>query len=140
MTPTSLLINLASVGTSIAASTVLLPFLGVTGMAIVKGVAMIISLALTIFALRRRMPIRLDKEALWKSWTAATFMFLVVGVIEWIYLSQYLLPFYIFAGGVAYVAALKMLKAVNENDIQLIRNLTGKRLSPIVNVLEKILV
>ena len=140
MTPTSLLINLASVGTSIAASTVLLPFLGVTGMAIVKGVAMIISLALTIFALRRRMPIRLDKEALWKSWTAATFMFLVVGVIEWVYLSQYLLPFYIFAGGVAYVTALKMLKAVNENDIQLIRNLTGKRLSPIVNVLEKILV
>lgn len=140
MTPTSLLINLVSVGVSMAASTVLLPFLEVTGMAIVKGVAMIVSLALMIFALRRRVPIELDKEALWKSWTAATFMFLVVGVIEWIYLNQYLLPFYMFAGGVAYVTALKMLKAVNKSDIQLIRNLMGKRLSPIVNVLEKILI
>lgn len=36
--------------------------------------------------------------------------------------------------------ALKLLRAVNENDIKLIRNLFGKKATVIVNVVEKVLV
>jgi len=36
--------------------------------------------------------------------------------------------------------ALKLLRAVNENDMRLIRNLFGKKATAIVNVVEKVLV
>jgi len=36
--------------------------------------------------------------------------------------------------------ALKLLRAVNENDMMLIRNLLGKKATAIVNVVEKVLV
>ena len=36
--------------------------------------------------------------------------------------------------------ALKLLRAVNENDMRLIRNLFGKKATVIVNVVEKVLV
>jgi len=139
MTRTSLLINVASAGASIAVLPLLLPSLGPTSMAIVKGAAMIISLVLTLIALRKRVQIELDKEAIWKSWSAAIVMFMAVRLMEQIYFSPYLLPLYVFVGGTVYMIALRVMKAVKEDDMQLIRNLMGKRATPIVNILEKIL-
>jgi len=138
MTPTVLLVNACSIGASLALSAVLLPFLGTIGVAIVKGVSLIIPLGLTVIYLRRRLSIKFDKEAIWKSWTAAIIMLLAVGLIERVCFRRYLLLFYILVGGVVYVLALRILKAVNENDIQLIRTLAGPRAALIVNVIEKI--
>jgi len=139
MTKTILWINIASVGASMAMTLVLLPTFGLTGMAVVKGAAMVISFIFTIYALRRRMPIEFDKEALWKGFSAAMIMVLAVGLIEQMFFSGYLLPLYIIVGGIVYVIALRFLKAVNQNDILLIRNLAGKRAPSIVKVLEKVL-
>jgi len=122
-----------------AMTLVLLPTFGLTGMAVVKGAAMVISFIFTIYALRRRMPIEFDKEALWKGFSAAMIMVLAVGLIEQMFFSGYLLPLYIIVGGIVYVIALRFLKAVNQNDILLIRNLAGKRAPSIVKVLEKVL-
>jgi len=110
-----------------------------TGMAVVKGAAMVISFIFTIYALRRRMPIEFDREALWKGWTAVIVMFVIVALIQQMYFSLYLLPAYILVGGIVYVITLKLLKTVNQNDIMLIRNLMGKRATSIANVLEKVL-
>jgi len=140
MTPTVLLINVASVVGSVVLLPVLLPSFGVVGMAVVKGAAMVISFVLTVIVLRKRMPIRFDGEAVWKSWAAAIGMFVVVWLMEYVYFSPYLLPLYVVVGGVAYAVALRLLGAVNENDIRLIRNLLGKKATVIVNVVEKVLV
>ena len=139
MTPTVLLVNAGSIGVSLALSAVLLPLWGARGVAIVKGVSLIIPLALTVISLRKRLPIQFDKEAIWKSWSAAILMLLAVGLIEQVYFRRDLLFFYVFVGGAVYVLALRILKAVNENDMQLIRTLAGPRAALAVNVIEKVL-
>lgn len=140
MTPTILIINVVAVGASIAASPILLPLLGIAGMAVLKGVAMIITLVLGIIAIRTRIRIKFDKEVMWKSWIAAIVMLVAVSFAEQMYFSHYLLPAYISVGGMIYALALRILKAVNANDIQLLRNLLGKRANIITNIIEKILI
>jgi len=139
MTPRVLLINIASVGASLVTLPILLPALGATGMAIIKGTSMIVSFILIVIVLRTRIPIKFDKEAIWKSWSAAIVMFVIVWLVEQIYFSSYLLPVYILVGGATYAGSLRILKAVNKSDFQLIRNLMGKRVAPLVDVLEKVL-
>ena len=139
MTPTLLLINIVSVGGSIAVTPVLLPYFGATGMAIIKGMAMVIILVLAIAALKRKLPMEFDKEAMWKSWGAAIIMAVAVGLIEQIWFSAYLLPVYILVGAVTYMVALRILKAVDQDDLKLVRNLLGNRAVFIADILEKIL-
>jgi len=140
MTPTVLLINIASVVGSIVMLPVLLPSFGVLGMAVIKGAAMIISFVLTVIAVQRRMPIRFDREAMWKSWIAAIVMFVAVWFMQYMYFSPYLLLLYIVVGGITYAIGLRLLRAVNEDDIELIRNLLGKRATVITDIVEKVLV
>ena len=140
MTPTVLLINIASVVGSIVLLPVLLPSFGVLGMAIIKGAAMIISFVLTVVAVQRRMPIKFDREAVWKSWTAAIVMFVAIWFVERIHFSSYLLLLYIVVGGITYAIGLRLLGAIDEDDIELIRNLLGKRATVITDIVEKVLV
>ncbi|UCE28895.1 MAG: oligosaccharide flippase family protein [Candidatus Bathyarchaeota archaeon] len=140
MTPTALAINVASIVGGVVMLPVLLPSFGVVGMAVVKGVAMIMVLVLTVAVLRKRMPIMFDKEALWKSWTAATVMSMAVWLVEFLHFDPYLLPLYVAVGGVVYMFALRVLGAVNENDMMLVRRLVGKKAAVLVDVVEKILV
>ena len=140
MTPTVLLINVASVVGSIVMLPVLLPSFGVVGMAVIKGTAMVTSLVLTVIVLRKRIPIEFDREAIWKSWVAAIVMFVTVWLIERIHFSPYLLPIYIVVGGATYAIASRFLRTVNENDMKLIRNLLGKKATFIIDVAEKVLI
>jgi len=119
-------------------SLVLLPFLGVTGIAVVRAVAMIFSFVLTFLVLRRRTSIEFDKVAIWKSWVAAAIMFVTVGLVEQAYMSRYMLPLLILVGGTVYVVALRLLKAVNEDDIELVRKLLGNRAMFVTKILQKI--
>lgn len=140
MTPTTLIINIAAVVGSIVMLPVLLPSFGVIGMIIVKGTALVITLVLTSIALDRRMSIRLDREALWKSWTAALGMSATLWFIQRMHFSPYLLPLYIILGGTVYAIALRLLRAVNENDINLIRSLLGEKATVVTKIVEKILI
>ena len=140
MTPTVLLINVAAIVGSMMMSPVLLPLFGVVGMAIIRGVAMIVSLVLTIFVLRKRIPIRFDNGAIWRSWAAALVMFGVVWFVGRIHFSSYLLPLYVVVGTIVYVVVLKLLRAVNKNDVRLIRSLLGERATVIVNIIERVLI
>jgi len=66
-------------------------------------------------------------------------MFVAVSFIEYVHMSPYLLPLYIVVGGTVYLLVLRFLRTVNENDIKLIRNLLGKRMSIITDIVEKVL-
>lgn len=138
MTPSVLLINLTSVAGSLVMFPLLLSSLGTAGMAIVKGFTMVVSFVLTVFVLRKRVRVELDKEAMWKGWSAAIIMILVVGLVEQLFFSRYLVPLYVVVGGVVYVFMLRILKVIREGDIQLLRNLVGKRAAPLVDLLAKI--
>jgi len=80
----------------------------------------------------------MDWDALCKGWIAAVFMVLAVGLVELVYFSRFLLPLYTLVGGGVYAMCLRFLHAVNANDIQLARNLLGRRVDPLVRFLEKI--
>lgn len=139
MTSAVLLIQATSIGVSLLLFTVLLPSMGLMGMAIMRGMAIIVSFVLLILVIRRRVALKLDSEALLKSWVAATVMALSVYLMEQAFLNKYLLPLYVLTGVVVYISALKALKAVNKGDISLLRGLLGRWASPMVSLLEKIL-
>jgi len=138
MTVTVLLINLASVVVSLSMTPLLLPFFGTTGMAVVKGSTMVMSFVLTVVILRKHVSIELDKEAILKGWAAAFIMVLVVGLVEQLFFSRYLVPVYVIVGGVVYVLVLRIMKVVNERDIQLVREFMGERMAPLGDFLAKI--
>jgi len=140
MTGTILVINVFSTVFGVVASILVLPFFGAVGIAVVKGAVMIASFVLTVFFLRRRVPIRFDEEAVWKGWSAALLMALIVGLIAQLYPNRILLPAYILIGGVVYAVSLRITKVIEKQDLQVIQNLMGKRAGPIVSFLQKILV
>ena len=138
-TATVLVINIASVGVSSLMSPVLLPLLGILGMAFIRGASVIISLVLSVIAINKHIQIKFDKDAVWKSWCAAIVMFVAVWLTESIHLSLYLLPLYVAIGGAVYMITLRLLRAVNANDMRLVRSLLGKRALVIANIVEKVL-
>lgn len=139
MTPAVLVISICMVCFGIVASPVVLPSLGIVGMVIIKGVAMVFSFVFAFIVIKRRVAIEFDKEAIWKSWSASAIMFVAVWLMEWAFFSRYLLPLYIVTGGIVYMAALRILKAVDKSDIQLLRKLIIRQASPIVDILERLL-
>jgi len=139
MTPMILVINVVSVGVSLVMSLLLLPFLGVIGIALVRGSTTILLFFLTFLAVSRRVKIKLDKEAIWKSWAAATVMFAAIAAIEQVNSHRYLLPLFVLVGGIMYAIALRLLKAISEEDIELIRKLLGNRADFLVETLRRIL-
>lgn len=140
MTFVFLVINIVSMGFGVALSLLLLPLFGVGAMAIVKGSVLIMPVILMMAALKNKGIVQFDKESIGKGWVSALLMALVVGVIVYSYSSRYLLPVYIAIGVVVYAVALRSMKALKKYDMQLIRGLTGGRLSPIIDFLERILI
>jgi len=49
------------------------------------------------------------------------------------------LPFYVLIGGVVYLLMLRILKAVNRADMDLLQGFLGRRLGPLANFLGRIL-
>lgn len=121
MTRSVLLVNVASVVGGLALSPVLLAALGVAGMALVRGVSMVISFALVFVILRRRIAVEVDVKAVWKSLASGLVMAAVVVLIEAVWFDERLLPLYVVAGGVVYALMLRSLKAVDAQDIGLVK-------------------
>jgi len=89
---------------------------------------MAITLALTITALKGKIKLNLDNEALKKSVAASTIMALTVIAAETLHYDRLLLPGYILLGAATYTLALRALKAAKTEDIKLIRGYLGPRL------------
>ncbi len=133
-------ITVASVLMAVASAYFLLPYFGITGASIARGLVMVVSLALTIIALRRKKAVSIDLETFWKTLVAGGVMAGVLVLVQMVYYSRILLPAYIILGGIIYLAALRLLKAVREHDVELIRKYLGTRLSFVSTVLGAILV
>lgn len=88
--------------------------------------------------LRKHVSIEFDKEAVLKGWIAAFIMVLVVWLVEQLVFSRYLVSLYVIVGGVVYAFVLRVMKVVNEKDIQLLGEFMGERVAPLVDFLAKI--
>jgi O-antigen/teichoic acid export membrane protein len=125
----SSIVSVISVIGSIAFAFVLLPVEGILGAAVARGVGTLLMAALTLIAVKRKNFLRLDVEAIWKSNVAAISMAAVLIFIQFFVHSKFLLPLYVVIGLGVYLAMLRVLKAIHENDIELIRLYLGPKLS-----------
>lgn len=132
-------ITAASVVLSIATALLLVPNYGMVGASTARALGMIASTALTILFLRSRMSLQLDIAMMVKTITASVVMSVVVLAVQIPLYSPYLLPLYIVIGAVTYLTALRLLKAVKEEDIDLIRRYFGHRFSFAPRILSRIL-
>ena len=141
LTRPAMWITLASVLLGIASAYVLLPLgFGITGASIARGVAMVVSLGLTLAVLRGKKAVQIDFKTMWKSLVAGGIMAGVLVIAQMIFYSGILLPAYVVLGGIVYLTALRVLKAVQGHDIELIRRYLGHRLGFASKVLGAILV
>lgn len=121
-----LLLNLASV----AISLILLPaiqILGLTGLALIRGISLTSTFALTIHYISKIVKVEIDREATWKALTSSATMTLAVLAVQQIGHSKLLLPLYVAVGAATYIIALRALKTVKREDTKLVEELAGER-------------
>ncbi|HYW01025.1 MAG TPA: oligosaccharide flippase family protein, partial [Candidatus Acidoferrum sp.] len=129
-----------SVVISLVAAFVLLPVLGIVGVAIARALAIVLIAVLQVLILRKKIALDLDLHTIAKTFIAGTVMVTVMLGIQFVYYNKFMLPVYLLLGGVAYLLMLRSLKAVTVEDMDLLRNFLGKRLSRICSIITWILV
>jgi len=115
---------------SVASSLVLLPsvvILGLNGLAIIKGVSLLITLILNLYFLSKVVKVEIDKEALIKALASSTIMAAAVFLMQQFYYSKFLLPIYILIGATIYIAEIRIFKVLNSSDINLLTQILGER-------------
>ena len=128
----SRLASLSSVITvvvSLAFALVLAPPFGMFGAAIARGAGMIFGTISVILFLKRKMQLQFDVDGIKKSLIAGAVMAGVLFFIETQFYSKYMMPVYIAIGGIVYLAMLRFLKAIRQDDIDLIRTYLGPKLA-----------
>ena len=85
------------------------------------------------------MTLRIDHAAVVKAIIAAGVMSVVVVAAQLVIYRALLLPAYMALGGFVYLIMLRLLKAVSQADIDLMRSYSGRRLTFVVDLMNKIL-
>jgi O-antigen/teichoic acid export membrane protein len=132
-------ITMSSVVMSLFAAFLLVPISGMLGASIARGSGMILSTVLTIVILRRRIRLQLDLHAIVKSLIAGGIMASIVTIIQIPMYSRFLIPAYALVGAVTYLIMLRLLRAIGNEDIDLIRKYFGARLAFAANIVTSIL-
>lgn len=135
MTKKVLLINMLSIFVYLSLTPILLPPMGIVGMAIIKGMSGIVNFGATLITLNKSFHVEIDRKALRKAWTSGIAMVLVIVVTEKIWFTRSLLPLYVTIGAVTYFLMLKELKAIKPVDVKLIEDFLGEKLKPLAKPL-----
>jgi len=130
-TVTILLLNLMPVGVSLLTMP-LIWYLGLNGLAFMKGLSLLLGFTLSIYVLSSVVKIRLDKPALAKIFVSSTIMALTLLLVQHIYYSRFLLPLYLALGGAVYVAILRSLAVLDEQDLSLLKQVLGARMGLVI--------
>jgi O-antigen/teichoic acid export membrane protein len=132
-------ITAGSVILSITIAIMLVPTWGMLGASTARALGMITTTTLTVLFLRKKLSLRLDLGMISKALTASVIMAAIVMAVQIPFYSPYLLPLYIVIGAVAYLTALRLLKAVKQEDIDFIEKYFGHRLRFGTTMLKRIL-
>ena len=145
------LISVVSMSVSVFLSYYALAYLslGMIGTAWARTITSVVGLALSLYALKRYVPISFDKEALWKASTASAIMivaivaldlmrkFVGLGSYEFLVIRLHLLPIYVAVGALAYFLALVALRAMKKHDIELLKEYLPKSFRRMATLLER---
>jgi O-antigen/teichoic acid export membrane protein len=132
-------VTAAGVAVSLSTAFFLLPWFGIAGAAASRGVGMLVSFALTLALARPRISLSFDREALWKSLSASVGMAVVVLLVQQVCYSRLLFPVYAGLGAITYLAGLRLLRAIRQADVELARQLLGRRHEKSIDTLSRIL-
>jgi len=137
-------INVAAAITTILTLIALVPLLETTGAALARLTTQTIALTLAVYALSKEIKIHLDKEALWKSALATTATVPLLITLE-LTVSTKLTPTQaliteILTAATIYAFALYILKALKNQDFELLKQAFPKPLTKYLNILQRIIV
>jgi O-antigen/teichoic acid export membrane protein len=125
-TKTVMILNFASV----ASSLILLPtlgFLGLNGLAVMRGASLLLTLLLTIHFLSKVVRVEVDKETFAKTFVSSAVMAAAVYLAQQVYYSKLLLPLYVLIGAAVYIAEIRAFKIMDRSDVHLLTQLIGER-------------
>jgi len=124
---------------SIATAFLVAP-LGSTGAAIGKAAMSLAYLFVLFYYARGCLKRIIDWKAFSMASVSSAIMVIGVIVVELFVYSKYLLPIYIIAGALIYLAMLKLLKVLNEDDVRLLEGFLPNKLRRIGTLLGQFLV
>ena len=137
-------INVAAAISSILILVALVPLLETTGAALARLTTQIIATALAVYALSKEIKIHLDKEAIWKSALATTATVPLLLTLELVVSTKLTttqtLITEILTAATIYAIALYTLKALKNQDFELLKQAFPKPLIKYLNILEHIIV
>jgi O-antigen/teichoic acid export membrane protein len=135
----SAMITIVSVIIGLGAAYFLLPSLGIVGASAARALAMVILAALTIIAADRGVSVRFQLKTILKTILASLAMLASIFALELVRYAPILLPVYVAIGALVYVLMLRVVKAVNRNDVVLVRDFLGERFAFVSNLLSLLL-
>jgi O-antigen/teichoic acid export membrane protein len=137
-------INIVSALFTITLLLGLVPVFQSVGAATTRLIVQVMSLILAAYVLRRYVNVQLDSEALWKSTVASVvtipFLFVLESTITKTFPVFQVLFLEILTAGLVYLASLYVLKALNGQDFELLKESFPKFLSKFIDVLQKIMI
>jgi len=123
----------------VASSLTLLPLLWImklTGLAIIRGASLLIKFFVALYFISKTVRIEIDITVLVKSLISSAIMALVVASFQSLIYNSIYTPLYVTVGAITYIASIRTLKTLNKEDLQLLQQITGKKLSkPLTKIL-----
>jgi len=117
----------------------LLTSFNIVGASVARGITMLASLLLSIWVLRKKVNLKLDKEAFWKALASSTVMAAAIGGVMHLLYDIRILPFYLVLGALVYLGMLRILHAVRDSDMKLFRLYLGSRFEFLMRPIEFLL-
>jgi len=126
--------------------------LGMVGTAWARALASIIGLVLSLYALKRILPLTFDEDAILKASAASLSMIAAILVLdafrqvltpfphEFFVFRLHLLPIYVIVGALAYFASLAGLGTIKKRDVELIYEYLPKNMKWVADWLDRIAV
>jgi len=122
----------------------IVPSLQIVGAALTRLTIQLIGITLAFYILQKEIPVQIDKEALWKSALASTaiipFLLILEATISKTLSVTETFIIEILAAASMYTLSLHLLKALKNQDFELLRQALPKALTKYINVIEKIIV
>ena len=107
--------------------------LNLTGLAVVRGASLMLTFMLSLHFISKTVKVEVDKKAAAKTLASSAIMAITVTAIQQLLYSKLLLPLYVAIGAVTYAATIRTLKTLNQEDAQLIKEITGEKYSKYIS-------
>ena len=116
---------------------IIVPILGIIGASIARALTLMLTFVCLYIVTARKIDLKVDIDALWKSWIAGLVMVGVLIAGQTILTSRFHVFIHIIIGAIVYLSMLRILRAVVDKDIDFVRRFLGIKIgTPISKILK----